>query len=56
MQLNEANLVRLVVYFVKIPAKCIQLYYKSNHILFEQVIRSNIVLTKVVLKCVQPSV
>ena len=34
------------------PAECIQFYEKSNHILYEQIVSSSIV----VLKCVQPSV
>ena len=38
------------------PAECNQLYYKSNHNLYEQIVSSNIVGIKVVLKCAQPSV
>ena len=38
------------------PAECNQFHYKSNHNLYEQIVSSNIVGIKVVLKCVQPSV
>ena len=45
---------RLFRYFR--PVECSQFHCKSNHILYEQIVSSNIVLIKVVLKCVQPSV
>ena len=38
------------------PAECNQFHYKSNHNLYEQIVSSNIVGIKVVLKCVQPSI
>ena len=38
------------------PVECIQFNHKYNRILYEQIVWSNVVLIKIVLKYVQPSV